>query len=214
MCHIDDVIFKNQISSGYGRLWALYNLVPRPSAHTKRVWCSAHFLSHGEELISGFEIWDHQLHIAEDLNIIAWHKQLYFELIEGSENSHSLFSAVPVDSVVILSYCNWGCVVVHMHQGVTKIRVPDIKMQLWYSLQSIAPPHVTRNVAQNTRPSSTFQGGSGNKISWNVEVRNGMGLNMSNVNYPCFFTSLRQGLNFTQGCNKMVVATSPSDSNY
>ena len=27
-------------------------------------------------------------------------------------------------------------------------------------------PHVTRNVTHNTRPSSAFQGGSGNKTSW------------------------------------------------
>ena len=31
-------------------------------------------------------------------------------------------------------------------------------MQLWHSLRSTAPPHVTRNVIQNTRPSFRFSG--------------------------------------------------------
>ena len=40
----------------------------------------------------------------------------------------------------------------------SETRVLDLKMQLWHSLRSTAPPHVTRNVTQNTRPSFCFSG--------------------------------------------------------
>jgi len=49
--------------------------------------------------------------------------------------------------------------------GASQSEVLDIKMQLWHSLWSMAPPHVRRNVAQNARSSSAFRGGSGNETS-------------------------------------------------
>ena len=64
------------------------------------------------------------------------------------------------DFTAISSFCKPYCVVVYAHWGV---RTGLQKCNIWHSLCHMAPPHVTRNAAQNTRPYSTLQGGSGNE---------------------------------------------------
>jgi len=47
-------------------------------------------------------------------------------------------------------------------------------------------PHVTRYVTQNTRPSSAFQGGSGNKTSWACAVQEPNSMSLILLMLSCY----------------------------
>jgi len=85
--------------------------------------------------------------ITENFTYMTWVIVFRTEL----EVVKTCLAAFFTSCAAILSFFKWGCIVVHMHRGIRNSS-SRFKMQL----QKYGPPHVTRNVSQNTRPHLCF----------------------------------------------------------